>query len=153
VEEAEASEIFDILMSKREEWAAVGAAGGSDFAVDLLGGKWTKAHLGVAYDAFRGSSHRGGPEQFCARFGLQKAFRCGIKDVGEELAHVICTKWSRKTQFLYDKWVAAGDAVDFSRQALDSFEENPGISRAWDAVAAGPVRERIGKIRSMMPRG
>lgn len=101
--EAEAAEIFDLLMNKRAEWETNEVVERSSFAVELLGGRWTAAHIGVAYDAFRGASRGGDAEAWCERFGLQKSFRCGLRQVSEQVAHLICTEWCRKMQWFFDK--------------------------------------------------
>lgn len=119
--DAEAAEIFDILMNKRAEWETNESVERTHFAVELLGGRWTAANLGVAYDAFRGACRRGDAEAWCDRFGLQKSFRCGLRQVSEEIAHLICTEWCRKMQWLFDRWQAEGDAVDYSDGALSAF--------------------------------
>lgn len=150
--EAETEHIFEILMSKRAEWQPDDMAERSHFSVDLLGGRWTKAHLGVEYDAFRGSCQRGEAEQWCDRYSLQKSFRCGLRQVSEEVAHLICTEWCKKMQWLFDKWLAEGDGVDYGDEALSAFPESLEVSKVWEAGAGGPARERIGKIRSLRPR-
>lgn len=150
--DAEATEIFDLLMNKRAEWETNEAAERSHFTVELLGGRWTAANLGVAYDAFRGACRGGDAEAWCDRFGLQKSFRCGLRQVPEEIAHLICTEWCRNMQWLFDKWQAEGDAVDYSDEALTAFRESADIAKTFEASATGPARERIGKVRSLRPR-
>ena len=79
-------------MAKRAEWDVDRKNEHEDFTVELLGGAWTKDHLGVEYDAFRGYARRGDPEEFCVRTGLQKSFRCTTRSVPEETAFQICTE-------------------------------------------------------------
>jgi hypothetical protein len=149
--DAEASEIFDVLIAKRAEWAVEHTEGRQDFSVDILGGKWTKDNLGVAYDAFRGHAHRGEPEEFCVKWCLQKSFRCSVTTISEEVAHLVCTAWCSKMQFAYSKFLAEGDQADFCDNAFVGFVEDPAVARTW-AAAAGPVRERLTKIRDMCLR-
>ena len=145
------ADMFDVLLAKRAEWAADHPDVRGDFSVDLLGGRWTKEHLGVEYDAFRGHAHRGEPEEFCVVWGLQKSFRCSVTTISEEISHMICTAWCSKMQFFYNIFLAEGEHVDYSDIALEGFVEEAAFTRAWDTGAA-PVRERMAKIRAMRPR-
>ena len=148
--DAEAAEVFDILMRKRAEWREEGE-GTRYFGVDLLGGRWTKEHVGVDYDAFRGFARKGEPEQFCERSFMQKSFRCGLRSMPEPLAHLICSEWGRKMHWLFENWLVEGDGADYSDASMAAYDETPAIAHAWAESDDGPIRERIRKIRSMRP--
>jgi hypothetical protein len=148
---ADVDSIYEILAAKRAEWAVEHAPARVDFSVDLLGGIWTEAHVGVIYDAFRGHAHRGEAEALCERYHLQRSFRCSVRSVPEEISHLLCSSWCSKRHVFFDKYRAEGDAVDYSDRALEAWVEDPAVTRLFlDAV--GLVRERILKIRSIRPK-
>ena len=82
--DADVDSIYEILAAKRAEWAVEHAPARVDFSVDLLGGIWTEAHVGVIYDAFCGHARRGEAEAFCERYHLQRSVRCSVRSVSEE---------------------------------------------------------------------
>ena len=110
--------VFEALMEKRREWDIVAGSGRADLDVELLGGAWTREHRGVNYDAFVGRAHGREAEDFCSLYGLQKSFRCSTQLRAYEHAHAVCTEWRHKMQWLFDRYLAQGVAMDFSDAAL-----------------------------------
>ena len=151
VSDSDAADIFNVLMAKRAEWADEAVDGPGDFLVELLGGTWTKTHLGVDYDAFRGFARGRDAAQFCEMWSLQKSFRCSVLTTTGHFAHMVCTAWCARMQFFYNKFVAEGDGVEYSDATLSAFVEAPDVARAYEVAAGGPVRERIAKLRAMRP--
>ena len=150
-EDVDAEVVFDALEAKRLELNLADARQGHDFFVSLIGGTWQNTHLNGDYNCFRGYAHGAFAEGFCDEFGLQKTFSCSIKEYGEDNAHAVCRAWCGKMQWLYDKYLSEGSAVDFSEATLGRFSEDAEVGVLYEA-SGGKLRQRISSVRKLMPR-
>ena len=87
--------IFTALEERRAAWDLHAEGEHADFKVSLLGGAWTQAHKGQAYDAFRGVVREGSKaEQWCLQYHLQRSARFDTSTYGEAgactMAHARC---------------------------------------------------------------
>ena len=89
--------------------------------------------------------------EFCVAFSLQKSFRGTISMLGEDMAQLVAAAWCARMQWLYDKYMVEGHAVDFSDEAMKGFIESAEVSKAYEE--GGPaLRSRMDVVRSMKPR-
>jgi hypothetical protein len=123
------------------------------FSYTLRGGSWTKAHLGVAFDSFRGFTAAGRPRVFCAKFGLGQTSTFSISKYGEDLCISLCKAWVHRMFFLYRLWLDDGASSEyrFREEDLARFAPVPEVQvLALDASVA--FRERLNGVNSMRPR-
>jgi hypothetical protein len=148
---AEADAIFDELNARRLEWDEIDPeVAEAMFRWKLLGGKWTKDHLGVVSDAFKADAHpraRG----WCTARKLPREKTFTINLYGEVACQTLAAAWCHKMQFLFVQSSAATLGHElFGVGALAGYAEHGGLA---DLYAAGPlvVRNRIDELRSLTP--
>jgi hypothetical protein len=126
--------------------------GGEDFFTRVRG-----IRLGVIGDIVAGTvgaeAKRGVPREFCSRYSLHDSSSWSVRlythDVAMELAH----EWCSKNQFLYDMWVAAGDAYyRFPGDIATLYEASDDWRRFVEALPlASLALERARLIEVMQP--
>jgi hypothetical protein len=154
LDEQELDRIRLSLEEKRIEWSDALTGVGDDFVVVVTGGAWTKANLGVDYDAFRAKSRGGQPEKRCRLFGLPLSSSFTFAACGEHNASVLAESWARKMQFWYDLFVASplGPEFVYSDEVVATYLEAP----AFEVFVAelperSKMRGRVDQIRALRP--
>ena len=125
---------FAELEKARERWTPADQHS-EHFKVSLLGGRWTRASLGVAYDAFKAGPRGKEVEAWCVRHSLPRSSRYDVSAYGNEGAATLARAWAHRMQFLYE--------------TLDTKASNP---RAYeDALKAYIEPEDFTNLASSLP--
>ena len=98
----ELSEIFLDLERKRRSIDA--GANRGDFRWQIMGGRWTREHLGVNTNCYRGHAVSASSNAFCEEMGLFKSFDISTKVAGDSSAIQPVDEWRIKMQMIYDVW-------------------------------------------------
>ena len=153
LDDAAIAEAWAALEKKRRERELQGAEEGPDFSTKILGGKWTRMHKGRAYDAIVGLAAKGGPHDWCRRYGLNVEASFSLQKYGEEAASTLALQWCKVMQFFYDLYQQADDPDHvYSDAELQSFEED--LDWVNFVLAAGVdsvVWPRASLIRNLRP--
>lgn len=154
--EAEQEAAMEALWDHRLQVALDGAEEGPEhFTFTVRGGRWTLAHLGVAYDSFRAHAARAEAKDWCALYSLQKSATYSIALYGEEICMGLCKAWIHRMAFFYEMWVARGSSRSFC-YSQDDLELYGGLPEDFALGAiTGPALARlsaIGRIRPKAPR-
>ena len=148
--EVDEEEIFEALYKKRAMLhVEVGAAKASDFAVAILGGAWTMAHLGVAYDAYQGKASGNDPTEWCTKLSLAKSARFSIAAYGDRHANILAAAWCSHMQHLYDMWDRDDAGFVYGREREPWAE--PRDFSDFAAGASGAALKRCEQIRVICP--
>ena len=97
----------EALAAKKDEMHTHGAESEGPFAWKVMGGSWTKAHLGVDYDAFRAECRTAAAKEFVAMYSMQYSASFTLTLYGEDLAKLLAEYWTKKMSWYYDRWVLA----------------------------------------------
>ena len=128
-------------------------ARGVPFEWTVLGGAWTKRHVGVAYDSFQARAAGREAQSFCQQYALQQThrFSCGV--FGEATCAILCEYVVSKLTFFYDIWIESSQPLvfRFSPSDLEGFQEAEDFA-ALAAVAQGQLAKRVQALRSIVPR-
>ena len=148
----DAEEVFDALHAKRMEWVGDGHPRERPFAWTVLGGRWTAAHRGVAFDAFQGKTMSSDARTFVGMFMMQQTCRWSLSLYGEYACSVLATCWVSKMTYLFELWVDAGSsgAWKCTVEQLGAFSE-PLEFTALAAGASGRLMQRITELRTLAP--
>ncbi len=95
----EVTEVFASLEAKREEWKDASDPEVRGFIVRLMGGKYTREHLGVDCDAFRGMAVGKDAGAWCVKYSLKQSAHFALNEPsghGEYGAHTLALEWCRK---------------------------------------------------------
>ena len=143
-------EIFDALYNRRATLHDEGgAAKSSDYAVALLGGSWTMAHLGVAFDAYQGKASCRDASEWCTTFSLQKSSRFSIAAYSDRAASTLAAAWCSHMQHLYDLWDP--DEAGFTYARPREPWPEPQDFAEFAARACGAALKRCEQIRGISP--
>eukprot|EP00969_Alexandrium_andersonii_P041827 1834076-Alexandrium_andersonii.AAC.1 len=71
------------------------------FGTRVLGGQWTLAHKGVAFDAIQGYAKGASCEQFCVRRGLARSASVSCQEFGQEASGIMARAWAHKLEHFY----------------------------------------------------
>ena len=119
----------------------------------MLGGRWTREHVGRNYDYFMGIAAKSASRDFCNKYPLSLSMRCSIAKFGEQIASALCRAWMHKMQYLFGVYPAAQD-LDYTFTDEDTaMSEEPPEPFAVRPQLNGPERARADHIRSLRPRG
>jgi hypothetical protein len=104
-------EAFAMLEAKRAELASTDDIEITDFTTGLLGGTWTMAHSGKAFDAYQ-SKIRGGSDaiEWCNQYNCTKSARFDISLYGDAQASLMAREWARRLQYFFNIYTSSGDA-------------------------------------------
>ena len=144
----ELSAIFLDLEQKRRSMDAASTHG--DFRWSIMGGRWTREHLGVNTNCYRGYAASAPAKAFCQEMGLYKSFDVSIKDAGDASAMTLVHEWSMKMQIIYATW-SDSDHGNWWGRGIDSYAESPEITTIYDSASAH-LRLRIDHLRDFCPR-
>ena len=86
-----------------------------DFKTTVLGGAWTMAHKGVAFDAVHGRARNAAATAFCRRKGVPQSARYDVKASGEDTCGLLARSQCRKMQHHFKLELAdpIGDGKEF----------------------------------------
>jgi hypothetical protein len=144
LDDDEAEQVFIELDEMRRSWHGPLEDGAFSFKTSIMGGKWTKEHVGMVADAFRGYAATGDAKAWCVLYHLQNAMRFNISAYGEKTANALALHWARRMEYFYNVWYAqelpnyrftAADyeAMPFTEVLADALEHVPIEHAAWDA--------------------
>ena len=137
--------------AKQDEMHKQGAKGEGPFAWRVCGGSWTKAHLGVDYDAFRAEVRSQAALPFISEFGLQKSASFSLAVYGELVAKTLAEYWTDKMTFYYNAWVEAGRQNRVFSDADISTWEDPAEFTAVLNSSSGKVLSRMRALQKLKP--
>lgn len=149
--------VWERLQEKRREWVQEEKGPLVEaFVVKLMGGAWTKANLGVDYDAFRGVARKGAPADWCKRYSFSQSAHFAIAKFGESNAHNLAKAWCDRLNFLYNAFEEQGcgdSAFQYTEATLKAYAEPEGIA-VWAQTLGKnePAAKRLVQIREMVPK-
>ena len=149
--EVDVAALDDSLATTREAWRHRDAFRSTDFKWALLGGKWLAERRGIMYDAFEATARKGGPMDFCVRWHLPRSSSYFCSIYTEAGSFTLATAWCHKMQWLYSKFVAEGEAVDYGKDAMARYDEPDGIEDLY-RTGTPRMRTRIKALRELTPR-
>jgi hypothetical protein len=114
----DAEEVFDALHARRMAWSGDGHPRERPFAWAVLGGRWTAAHRGVAFDAFQGKTMSSDARTFVGMPMMQQTCRWSLSLYGEYACFVLATCWVSKMTYLFALWVDAGSSGGLKASSL-----------------------------------
>jgi hypothetical protein len=145
--------ILDLLAAKRKELRAMGAEDSIDFTYTVLGGKWTKEHAGVAYDAYRAEAKSKKAKAFMHRYYFVPTASFHISLYSEPVAIIMVSNWIARMQYFLDVWSRTEDDVHvFSLAEVGAFRESEDFQDVAN-TASGRVHARVVALRALVPRG
>ena len=148
VEEAAVASLAD----KRAELVGEGAYADGFFTWKLLGGAWTKAHLGVDFDTVKGEAQGAEAKHFCHQYKLQASASFKINAYGEATAITLVQLWVARMSYLYDLFLLSGDEkYKFTPDDLAGFEEPPEFVVLAES-ASGRSAQRVQWLRTFAPK-
>ena len=123
------------------------------FVIKLLGGKWTKKHLGVVADAACCVAVGAIAQHWCDGYLIQRRYVFTFKTYTREGSLMLAREMCRRLQFYLDVFCAQEDE-DFlySQEQLDSYTEDPKFTqlmRQWPSKSS--FHKRGLRIRSTVP--
>ena len=154
LDDAEVEEAFARLDAVRKE-----RAHGDDDDVDtpdwkvtVLGGAWTAAHRGVAFDAIRASVRAGSDaEAFAVAYQLGKSARFDISLYGCGAANQLAKAFCHKCQWAFLLWESSGDKnYVFSNSDKEAYIE-PAFFPGLLETLEGRARARAQGVRDLWP--
>jgi hypothetical protein len=146
IESVDADAVFEALEARRAHWAAEDAADGSNFHWTLLGGRWTMAHLGVEFDAFKGSA-RAHAEPWVVEHRLAKSARFGISVFGELDAKTLAVAWCHRMEYMFQRTQDASIAEE-QRFIMTFYVEPPDVQPMY--VKSEVLRKRVEHLRRLV---
>jgi hypothetical protein len=90
---------LDDLRLAREMLGEHRVAEGEPFALSIRGGRWTRLHKGVDFDAYRSQAAGGLAREFCATYRLVASATFSVRAYGEPACFSLATYWSRTMRF------------------------------------------------------
>ena len=72
------------------------------FKVCLLGGAWTKEHMGVVCDAVKAYASGQDAQAWCSKYALPLSARFGLRRCGQDQATALAGAWCARMQYFYD---------------------------------------------------
>ena len=139
------------LSSKKEEMGKLGADGDGPFAWRVMGGVWTKTHLGVDFDCFRAEARTPDAKVFVGVYSFKFSCSLTLGVYEEATARLLAEYWVSKMTCFYDRWVANGRGMHvFTDEEVASFRDPPAFS-ATMADATGRVLRRMQELRALRP--
>jgi hypothetical protein len=135
------------------ELRAMGAEASIDFTYTVLGGKWTKGHAGVPYDAYRAEAKSPKAKSFVHRYHFIASASFHISLYSEPVAIVMAQYWVARMQYLLDVWSRTeDDSHVFSLAEVMAFRESEDFQHVAN-TAIGRVHARVVALRALVPRG
>ena len=143
--------VLAALALKRHEMALSGAAAELAFSWKVMGGTWTKAHLGLDYDAFRAEARSQHAKEFVALYGLQKSASFTLALYGDDIAKLLAGYWCDKMVHFYGIWSSSKIVGHvFSDVEVQSFVEPKAFTDVF-ARANGKISARMRQLRALCP--
>ena len=144
-------EVLNALVAKRNEMAQSGAAAEEAFSWKVMGGVWTKAHLGLDYDAFRAEGRTQHAREFVSLYALPKSASFTLALCGEDTAKLLAGYRCLRMTHFYNIWSRSKLAKHvFSDADSLSFPE-PAAFGALMLTAPGKILSRMQGLRSLSP--
>ena len=153
LDDEEIDAAFEALRRKRLEWADFGGVADGDFVTTILGGGWTAANRGVAFDSVKAYARAKDVKTWCRRYGLQDAATYAFREYGDELASVLSLAWCHRMQWYYSQWASAADGNHVFKAAdHDLYVEEEIFTTVVGCLAEhDPAARRAGQIRDLRP--
>ena len=105
-------QIFAELQEKRQSWEVVYHDTLSHFKVCLLGGAWSKKHLGVVCDVVRAYASGKEAQAWCIKFGFPTSARFGIRRFGQDTATALAVNGALVcNSFMISSWLPVAAAM------------------------------------------
>jgi hypothetical protein len=146
-------EVLAALVLKRNEMALSGAAAELAFSWKVMGGAWTKAHLGLDYDAFRAEARSQHAKEFVALYGLPKSASFTLALYGDDIAKLLAAYWCDKVVHFYGIWSSSKIVGHvFSDVEVQSFRAPKAFTDLL-ANAAGKISARMRQLQALCPVG
>ena len=146
-----ADELSEIVLDLEHKIRSMDAgANHGDFRWQIMGGRWTREHLGVNTNCYRGHAVSASSKAFCEEMGLFKSFDISIKVGGDVSAMHLVNEWCIKMQMIYDVWSESDHGNRWGR-AMDGYGESPEITTIYDS-ATRQLRLRIYYLRDVCLR-
>jgi hypothetical protein len=125
------------------------------FKVSPLGGAWTAANLGVAFEAYQGKAVGAHVGEFCQRYHLQKAARFDVNLYSPEGSVTMATFWCERMTFFYEYWLDVGspERFEFLPEHVLLCPEKPSFGEFVLTVTSPKALIRVQQLRDLKPHG
>ena len=142
---------FEELQAIRSQWQVDYQDSIQHFKVCLLGGAWTKEHVGVACDAVKAYASGKEALDWCSKFGFPTNTRFGIRKLGQERATVLAGCWCSRLQYFYDIFCRAKrDNYQYTSADING---SPVPKDSLSQTSEGGIfQERLAQILALRPK-
>lgn len=124
-----------------------------DYRVKVLGGKWTKSHRGVAFDAYKGEGRPGRPTEFLEEYHMGKSARFDVSLYTVEGAACMARTWCNKCQYFYDLYKESGDRrYVFSAQDILGWESPADFLELAGRLDDPKAKKRVNWLQELAPK-
>lgn len=148
-------DVFKALEKRREEWAEEEdlCLASEFFKVSVMGGPWTKAHLGVDFDSFRGHFVGNEVARWCGLYSLCKSASFSLSKYGDAHASIMAQSWCHRMSYFYRLWRASKDpAFQYTEGEASLYKEPDEFTALFADGVPGHVVARTKTIRAISPR-
>ena len=124
-----------------------------DFYCRILGGRWTAANRGVAFDAVL-ASPRSWAKGWCEEYSWPVSIRFNYARYTPDGAHQLAREWCRRAQFFFSQWShAEEDPFQYTQDHVDEYQEDlEWLNFCIDLGADGPIFAKCIEVRNVAPR-
>lgn len=143
-------DVLAALSAKRVEMQASGAEAALPFAWRVMGGAWTREHMGTDFDAFRGEARSTTAHTFATMYSLQRSASFSLALYGEDSARILSEYWCAKMNFLFAMWDSGGRGRYAFAEGDLGFSE-PGEFVDLLSRAQGKVLARMRALQRLRP--
>lgn len=146
-------EIFQALENKRQHWAEENLSPQEHFRTSMLGGPWTKEHLGCLTDSIKASAAGKEAKEWCRGKGLPIQATFSLRKFGELHCSHLALYWCALMQYLMDRDLGRQEQHEVAAGAGEVPWEEPGHLMAVLSVAPEAVQERLQQLRELLRAG
>lgn len=147
-----AEQVFREMSAAQAE--AAETAETTDFCIRPLGGRWTAAHLNIAFDAWQARAVTKGAKDWCKMYNLQVAQRWDLSLYAHAGALHCAQYWCQKLEAYYNRFQEAGGQPPFVDADEDlAFDEPAEFSAIVQTCAAPSAQRRFAQRRALRPEG
>ena len=143
-------EAFGNLRKARDEWGGEDPDS-PDWRITVVGGAWTAAKRGSAFDGFRAAPRPGSAEEFAIRYQLGRSAYFATSIYGVAGASDMARAFAHKCQWFHDIWQASPEHnYIFTAADLAGYQEPDSVKLLAETMPLR-VKARIQWLRHLMP--
>jgi hypothetical protein len=115
----EQEEEVELELAEMRAWlCSLLPAESQHFSVRVLGGRWTRRHRNLTWDAIQGYARTADAKLFCASFGMTQSMRFGAQEHGRNDGLLLAQAWVERMSYYYSFWEAADFAPIVFRRSM-----------------------------------